>query len=889
MTIRNLDALFRPASVAVIGASARPGSLGNLVFENLQTFRGSVYAVNPHGGLIAGRTVYPAISALPQAPDLALIVTPAAAVADVVAGLGAAGCRAGVILTAGFGEGGDADGVRRRQALLMAARPHLFRIIGPNCLGFLVPALGLNASFARTPANPGRVALVAQSGAVASALLDWARPRGIGFSHVVTLGDMLDVDFGDMLDYLCGDAATHAVLLYVEGITSARKFMSAARRAARTKPVLVVKAGRTAASAKIAASHTGALAGSDAIYNAVFTRAGLMRVEDLDDLFVAAELLATNTLIRGPRLAIVTNGGGLGVLAADCLLGDHGELAELSPATLRKLDAALPGTWSHGNPVDIIGDAGADRYGTALNAVLEDTGVDSVLAIHCPTAVVDPQVIATTVADISAEHPAKPILTAWVGEESVATSLAIFSKRRVPTFSTPRAAVRGFMQLVHYRRLQELLLETPSATREIAAHVAAEARALLSQGAEARWLPPVQARQLLELYGIPCGRAAGVTTPFDAGELARTWACRVALKIVSPDIVHKSDVGGVILDVAPDAAVQEATRLLEAVHAARPGARLDGILVEEMIKRPGSHELFLGMTSDPTFGPVVAFGHGGTGIEVIDDKAFGLPPLNANLAMAMIGATRVGKLLGGYRNRPRAEMGSIVGALIGLSQLAADHPQIIDLDINPLLADEHGVIVVDARIKVDPAITTSRFIITPYPSALERLLPRQNKPPIFARPVKPHDTPLLAAFAQKLSAEDVRFRFFASLHDVGSRFTARLSQIDYDREMVLIACPKADSAEVLALAHFYADPDNIEAEFAIAVRSDQQRRGIGHALLAYLIEIARQRGLNCIWGDVLADNARMLQLARRLGMREHPSGQPGIVRMQYDLRTGETS
>jgi len=871
--------------VAVIGASTKPGSLGNLVVQNLQLFRGAVHAVNPRGGVIAGRTVYTTISALPQVPDLAIVVTPPAAVAGVIAELGGAGCKAGIVLTAGFGEGGNAEGARRRHALLMAAQPHLFRIIGPNCLGVIVPSLGLNASFARTSANPGTVALVAQSGAVASALLDWARPRGIGFSHVVTLGDMIDVDFGDMLDYLCGDTTTQAILLYVEGITHARKFMSAARRAARTKPVLVVKAGRTAASAKIAASHTGALAGSDAVYNAVFARAGLLRVEDLDDLFLAAELLAPGRPVKGDRLGIVTNGGGLGLLAADCLLADQGRLAELSSATRLQLDTALPATWSHANPVDIIGDAGADRYRAALDAMLTDPGVDAVLAIHCPTAVVDPQAIATTVADISSRHTDKLVLTAWVGEESVATSRAAFSQRHIPTFSTPRAAVKGFMQLVNHRRLQEILLESPSAIRETSAQATAQARTILSQGADARWLPPVQARQILGLYGIPCNRAADAPTARAAELLARMWGCRVALKIVSPDIVHKSDVGGVILDVEPDAAEHEARSLLAAVHAARPEARLDGVLVEEMIKRPGSHELFLGMTADPTFGAVIAFGHGGTGIEVIDDKSFGLPPLNANLAMAMIEATRVGKLLAGYRNRPQAHVEGIVGALVALSQLVADHPQIIDLDINPLLADEHGIIAVDARIKVDRTITTSSLIITPYPRDLERLLPRQNGPPIFARPIKPHDTPLLTAFAKKLSPEDVRFRFFFPLHDVGSRFTARLSQIDYDREMALIACPQTDSAEVLALAHFHADPDNIGAEFAIAVSSDQQGHGIGYALLKYLLDVARQRGLTYIWGDVLADNARMLHLARSLGMREQPSDQPGIVRMQCALNS----
>lgn len=883
MTVRNLDKLFRPRSVAVIGASAKPGSLGNLVFENLRAFQGSVYAVNPRGGKIGGENVYTSIASLPSPPDVAVIMTPADAVAGVVSELGAVGCKAAVVLTAGFGEGTDDTGPRRRAALLAAARPNLFRIVGPNCLGVLVPSLGFNASFARTSAVPGNLALVAQSGAVASALLDWSRPRGIGFSHVVTLGDMIDVDFGDMLDYLAVAPDTRAILLYVEGITHARKFMSAARRAARIKPVLVIKAGRTATSAKIAASHTGALAGSDAVYEAVFARAGILRVEDLDDLFSAAELLALGAPIKGDRLAIVTNGGGLGVLAADRLLADHGRLADLSVATLERLSAALPAVWSQANPVDIIGDAGPERYTAALDAVLADPDVDAALAIHCPTAAADPEVVAATIADVSAQHAGKPVLTSWTGEESVAAARALFSHRGVPTFATPNAAVRGFMQLVRYRRLQDLLMETPQAMLDAAPTAVSDVREVIAKVRESQWLSPVNVRKLLAAYGIATNRAVCVENPREAAVTARAWHCRVALKILSPDIIHKSDVGGVILDVAPETAEDEGHRLLNIVRVARPEARIEGILVEEMIKRPGAHELFLGMTLDPTFGPVIAFGHGGTAVEVVDDKAFGLPPLNPNLAKAMIEGTRVGRLLAGYRNRPPADLEAIAAALTGLSQLAADHPQIVDLDINPLLADERGVIAVDARMKIDPAHKMSDMIITPYPRVLERTLSRQGGTPIFVRPLKPHDTATLTAFAHHLSSRDVRFRFFVPLHDAGGGFVARLSQLDYDREMALVAFEK-NNEDALALAHFHADPDNVEAEFAIAVRSDRQGQGIGFAILSYLLEIARQRGLSSLWGDVLSDNNHMLDLARALGMREEASQEPGIVRVRIDLR-----
>jgi len=747
-----------------------------------------------------------------------------------------------------------------------------------------VPGLGLNASFSRTAALPGGIALVAQSGAVASTLTDWARSRGIGFSHVVTLGDMLDVDFGDMLDYLATAKETRAILLYVEGLTNARKFMSAARRAARTKPVLVVKAGRTAASAKIAASHTGALAGSDAVYDAVFARAGIMRVEDLDDLFAATELLASGAPAKGERLAVVTNGGGLGVLAADRLLRDNGKLAELSDYTLSRLSAVLPKMWSGANPVDIIGDAGPDRYAAALEAVLKDPGVDAALAIYCPTAVGDPEAIAQEVVKLSSPHDAKPVFASWTGGESVASARTLFSQRRVPSFTTPNAAVRGFMQLVHYKRLQELLIETPQATQEVPIHALQEARALLASVDRIKWLAPVDTRTLLGLYGIPCNRAAYVSTPREAADIAAVWACRIALKIVSPDIVHKSDVGGVILDVAPGEAEAEAIRLLNTVRTALPQAHIDGVLVEEMIKRRNAHELFLGMTLDPTFGPVIAFGHGGTSVEVVNDKIFGLPPLNSNLAKAMVAETRVGKLLGGYRNFPAVNQDAVINALVRLGQLAADHPQIVDLDINPLLADDQGVIAVDARVKIDPSQAVSQMIITPYPRALARTLALRDGTTVFTRPVKPQDAPLLSAFARKLSPKDLSFRFFAPMQHGDGIFAARLSQIDYNREMTLLVLPDEGSDNIFAIARFQADPDNINAEFAIAVGSDMQERGIGFAALSYLLQIARERGLTSVWGDVLSDSATMMQLVAAVGMHEESQSSPVIRRVRYNLR-----
>lgn len=885
MTVRNLDRLFQPKSVAVVGASARVGKLGNTVFTALVRggFRGSLYAVNPKGGEIDGHKVHFSLADMPTVPDLAIIVTPPPTVAPIVAELGALGCKAGVVLSAGFGGSEEGLGSHYRAEMLAAARPHLFRIVGPNCLGVMVPSMGLNASFARTPAIPGNIALVAQSGAVASALLDWARPRGIGFSHVVTLGDMADVDFGDMLDFLSADPHTRAILLYIEGMNNPRKFMSAARRSSRLKPVLAVKGGRRAESAKAATSHTGALAGTDAVYDAVFARAGILRVDDLDDLLAGAELIALAAPVNGDRLAIVTNGGGLGVLAADHLLSEGGRLATLSPATQARLDKVLPPTWSHANPVDVIGDATETRYRDTVAAVLADGENDGVLVIYCPTLTCDPRAAANAVVDAARTAPSKPLLTAWTGEASVVEARADLANARIAAFATPREAVRGFMQLAHYQKLQDLLLEVPPAVDVIQPWATQEARGIIGQITEEKWLPTTAVKRLLNLYGIPTNQTVTAANPAGAQAIAHEWGRRVALKVSSPDIVHKSDVQGVVLDVDPTQAEAEAIRMLLAVQERAPHARIEGILVEEMVNRSSAQELFIGMTSDPTFGPVLAFGHGGTGIEIINDKAFGLPPLNLKLAASMVSQTRIGRLLKGYRNHAPADVSAIAHSLVGLAQLVTDHPQIAEIDVNPLLVDEKGVIAIDARIKIKPDALDNRLVVSPYPRALERTIARAGGMPFHVRPLQPQDTPLIEAFVHRLSPEDSRFRFFVPLHELDHRFAARLCQLDYDRELALIATSKPGGSDVMAVARFHADPDNIEAEFAVVVRSDLHGQGLGFGLMTYLIDIASARGLKRLSGSVLADNAKMLNLARELGMQATSSWEDNSVRVSCEL------
>ncbi|MHB1205870.1 MAG: acetate--CoA ligase family protein [Rhodospirillaceae bacterium] len=711
MTVRNLDFLFKPRSVAVVGAGANPDNVGHLVLSNIRGagFQGPVYPVNLHGGVIEGLSSYRTIADLPAPPDLAIIATPPDTVAQVVADLGARGCRAGVIITAGFGEGGRAEGAARRAAVLNAAKPHTFRLVGPNCLGVATPASHLNATFARTMPAPGSLALIAQSGAVAAAMIDWAQARGIGFSHIITLGDMIDVDFGDMLNYLGADPATGAILLYIEGVTNSRKFMAAARAAVRLKPVFAVKSGRHAATARVTASHTGALAGSDAIYDAALARAGIMRVDDLDDLFDVAALLSSGAVVSGNRLGIITNGGGLGALAADRLISLGGRLADLSPTTLETLDGVLPPTWSRSNPVDLIGDAGPDKYAAALSALSADPGTDAVLVMHCPTAVADPD---ATAAAVAAQTTGKtPLLTAWAGETSVAAARAQFARRHIPAFATPSAAVNAFMDMARFRQLQDMLMEPTLPVTAIAPDAVREATRIVARVKSASWLPTGQVRELLSLYQIPTVRAGEAATAGEAAALARSWSCPVALKISSPDILHKSDVGGVALGLAPDEVEKAAEDMLARIKTNAPRAVIAGFEVEEMVMRPNARELLLGMVLDPTFGPAMAFGHGGTAVEVVNDRSFGLPPLNLTRATRMISGTRVGRLLAGYRNVPPADVPAIARALVRLSQLVSDHPQIVELDINPLLADEHGIMALDARMKVDPAQTARTLIV----------------------------------------------------------------------------------------------------------------------------------------------------------------------------------
>ena len=869
MSVRNLDSIFKPKSVALIGASTRAHSVGAVTADNLRSagFDGQIMLVNAKHADVAGTTAFPDVASLPQAPDLAVICTPAPAVPSLISELGARGTKAAIVITAGFREAGNAAGVALEQAMLDAAKPHLMRIIGPNCLGVVSTPSKLNASFAQVMPQIGGVAFVAQSGAMVTTVLDWATGRGIGFSHLVSLGDMSDVDFGDMLDYLATDNDTGAILLYIEAVTHARKFMSAARAAARLKPVIAIKAGRQAAAAKAAASHTGALAGMDAVYDAAFERAGIVRAYDLDEIFDAVETLSVRPRVRGDRLTILTNGGGAGVLATDSLISQGGTLATLSDETAKQLNAVLPATWSHGNPIDIIGDAGPKRYSDALTILRASADHDAILVLNCPTAVASGLDAATAVVE-AARDSSVPILTNWLGSQSAEAARAAFEAAKVLTYDTPEKATRGFMHMVRYRRGQETLMEVPPSIPEGYQPDRAKAAEIIKQGLAdgLPWLDALAVQSLLECYRIPIVQTMHAATPDEVAIAARRIGGPIALKILSPDISHKSDVGGVILSiVGEDAARSAAANMDVRIAKLLPGARLTGFIVQQMVRRPRAQELILGMAVDRTFGPFVLFGQGGTAVEIIDDKTLGLPPLNLKLAREMIARTRVHRKLAGYRDTPAAKLDSIALALVQLSQLICDFPEIAELDINPLLADENGVIALDARVKLAPitGADRDRIAIRPYPEELVERLVIPDFGEVLLRPVRPEDAPLFVEFFSRLAPEDVRMRFLSPLNSLPKTMLARLTQIDYDREMAFVLFDAATA--IAGVARLAADPDNARAEFAVTVRSDLKGHGAGRFLMQRIGAYAKDRGIGELFGDILAENTNMLALCRELG------------------------
>ncbi len=892
MSTRNLEYLLKPRSVALIGASQKPGSIGSVVAHNLFQggFEGPIMPVNPKHRFIRGVWTYPDIGSLPETPDLAIIATPPDTIPGIIAELGQRGARAAVVISAGFAECRGDQGRQLQQAMLEAARPYTLRIVGPNCLGLLLPGLHLNASFAHRTPDPGRLAFVAQSGAIVTSIVDWAHSRGIGFSHLISLGDMADVDFSDLIDYLANEREARAILLYMESIRDARRFMSAARAASRVKPVIVVKAGRHPEGAQAAASHTGALAGTDAVFDAAFRRAGMLRVTSLQELFDAAETLAMGCHPQGERLAIMTNGGGIGVLAADAVVDAGGRLASLSDETLEALNRALPPTWSHRNPIDIIGDAGGERYAAALQAVANERSVDGILVLNCPTAVASSTEAAQSVIAHASALPV-PLLTSWVGEGAAAKARALFAQHHIPSYATPEQAVRAFMHMVNYQRNQETLIETPASIPEAFSTDPQKARAVIQQAlAQGRdWLSEPESKEVLGAYGIPVVATRMAHTAEEAGALAAEMGGTVVLKVVSAEIIHKSDAGGVILDLSGEQAVRETAEAMQRrIAQAYPQARLSGFSVQPMIRRHGAHELIIGASEDPQFGPTLLFGQGGTAVEVLKDQALALPPLNMRLAHEVISRTRVYELLRGYRETPGANLDAIALTLIKVSQLVIDLPEIQEIDINPLLADEHGVVALDARMKIQPAegSGTERLAIRPYPKELEELIPLGDGRTLLLRPILPEDEPSLQASFTKLTPEEVRFRFFIPMKTLSHVAAVRFTQLDYDREMGLILTEPGipGKTEIFGVVNIIADPDNEHAEYAIIVRHDMTALGLGIFLMKRIIDYARNRGIKQLHGDVLRENRQMLKLCEVLGFTQARSADdPGLVQVTLTL------
>ncbi|MCP5180756.1 MAG: acetate--CoA ligase family protein [Pseudomonadales bacterium] len=872
MTTRNLDALFNPRSVAVIGASAREGAVGRVIFENLLTgFQGPVMAVNPHERFVLGQPAYADVGHLPQTPDLAVVITPPETVPGIIAELAARGTRGACVITAGFS--GNPQALARRQAMLDAARPALLRILGPNCVGLQVPAIGLNGSFANGSATAGSLALVSQSGAVITTVLDWAQSRGIGFSHVVSLGDMADVDFGDMLDYLATSQDTTAILLYIEAVTNARKFMSAARAAARLKPVVVVKAGRHEAGARAAASHTGALAGSDAVYDAAFRRAGMLRVITLDELFEAVESLACARLPGGNRLAIVTNGGGLGVLAADALADAGGRLAELSPAVMEQLNSVLPATWSHGNPIDLIGDATDTRYAQTLDALASGPPADGLLVLHCPTAVTDPTSIARTVIETLPSRSVQTVMTSWIGGDSMRDARTLFQQRGIATFFTPEDAVRAFMHLANYQRNQQLLRHAPPSLPTGSPVDTTTARRLIDEALNAgtTWLDEHASKSLLAAYGIPVATTRVAASASEAGEIAAALGGRVVIKILSPDILHKTDVGGVALDIPAEAAGDEASAMLARVKSARPDATIKGFTVQTMVHRPHAVELLVGMLDDAQFGPALMFGHGGTAVEVINDKAMGLPPLNLELAADMIAHTRVSRLLAGYRDIPPADTAAAALALVRFSQLICDLPEIAEMEINPLLADANGIVALDARVRIarPDAGGDTRLCIRPYPSQLERTLTLDGGERVLVRPVLPEDEPAVATFLAAGTPGTGAFTDLDFPPGEDRLSAARLTQVDYDRQMVWVVTEPGTPGHtpVHGLLRLMEDPNRERANFSCLLLPGAEDAQRMQRLLTLVIDYAQQRQVRDLQASLRSTSSPAANLCTELGCR----------------------
>src|SRR5512134_3298995 len=891
--VHYLQPALVPRSLALVGASHRPESLGRIVMTNVLAggFRGEIHAVNPKHRSVDGRPCFPSLAALPEKVDLAVVVTGARHVPAIIDDAAAKGISTLLVLSPGLCDPGP-DARRLEQEVVEHARRSRVRLLGPNCLGMMRPDIGLNASWARTMARPGGLALVSQSGAVTTALLDYAWTAGFGFSSVLATGAESDIGVSEILDFLAGDRLTRSILLYLEGIHDARAFLSSVRAAASVKPIIVLKAGRHASGAKVVMSHTGALVGNDVVFDAALRRGGAIRVPKIGHLFAAAEALASGRLPHGNRLAILTNGGGPGALAADAIDENQVSLAQLSDESRAALELALPAGWSHANPVDILADATALRFADSLKILLEDGANDGVLVLFAPTPRLGAEHAARAMLPVAAAAE-KPVVSAWLGEKDAGLGRAAFKAASLPALTSPERGVESFGYLAQFIRNRELRLQVPPPRiDEIKFDVGAARRIIDSARSAGRHtLDEQDSKALLASFGIETAMGLMARSAMEARQAAQQLGFPVVLKVRADGITHKSDVGGVILGVqTPDEVERGFESIAQRLAERAPSARFIGVLVQKMVVRPHGRELIVGLTSDVTFGPVVSFGMGGLAVEVFRDSAVALPPLNAFLAREMIARTRVSRMLDAFRGAPAVEIDKLIEVLLRVSELACEIPAVRELDINPLLADEHGVIALDARVVVSdgPLVadaTFSHLAIHPYPRALAREIKLKSGDTVQLRPIRPEDAEAERRFISRLSARSSYLRFHAPIRELTMERLVRYTQIDYDREMAFVAIDAgAEHEEIRGIVRYIRNPDGATAEFGVIVEDGWQGRGLGHTLMQALEDTARARGLTELIGLVLRENEEMGLLMRRRGYGPHrDESDPSVLRFVKSL------
>ena len=892
---RPLDVFFAPRNVAVIGATESPASVGRTILWNLinSPFGGTVFPVNPKRTSVLGIRAYPNIADVPDKVDLAVIVTPATTVPGVVRECVAAGVKGAIIISAGFKEAGKTGAELERQVLEEARRGRM-RIIGPNCLGVMSPLTGLNATFATTIARPGNVALVSQSGAICTAILDWSLREQVGFSAFLSIGSMLDVGWGDLIEYLGDDPRTRSIIIYMESIGDARAFVSAAREVALSKPIIVIKAGRSEAAAKAAASHTGSLSGSDEVLEAAFRRCGVLRVVNISDLFYMSEVLAKQPRPSGPRLTILTNAGGPGVLATDALMLLNGKLAELSADSMAALNQILPPHWSHGNPIDILGDAGPDRYAKSVEIAAKDPNSDALLVIMTPQGMTAPTLIAEKLKPY-AKLEGKPILASWMGGVEAAGGEEILNHAGIPTFPYPDTAVRVFDYMWRYTYNLRGLYETPALAPEADSTAREQVASLIADVRKSgrTLLTEAESKQLLALYGIPTVRTLAAKTADEAVRFAGEIGYPVVLKLHSETITHKTDVGGVQLDLADETAVRRAWNAIDSSVRDKAGpGHFQGVTVQPMVSRDG-YELIIGSSIDPQFGPVLLFGSGGMLVEVYKDRALALPPLNTTLARRMMEQTRIFTALEGVRGRKAVPLAELDQLLVRFSRLVIEQPWIKEIDINPLLASSERLVALDARVIVHGSEMRPQDLprpaIRPYPVQYVEQWTASDGTPLAIRPIRPEDEPMMVAFHQRLSERSVYFRYFHLLNldqrTAHERLT-RICFIDYDREMALVAEREggpSGGSEILGVGRLTRTHGTNDAEMAILVSDDFHHRGLGTELLRRLIDIARREKIERITADILTENRTMQRICERLGFRLAYQAEDGAVKAEIRL------